>query len=129
MNYFKVIYFSFIISILSCHRRSALEDNLLVSNKGIIISCIRCSCMVEVLNTYFKTPLKDDEIKMYGDQNCFPEIAGLNYIRLSQRQLDSLYKSNFNIVLFKKERNSVSYRVIQTNEAVLFQKISNEFFK
>ncbi len=129
MKYFKVIYFSFIISILGCHRKSTLEDNLPVSSKGIIISCIRCGCMVEVLNNYLKMPLNDNEIKIYGDQNCFPEIAGLNFIRLSQRQMDSLYKSNFNIVLFKKERNSINYRVIQTNEALMFQEIAKEYFK
>ena len=62
---------------------------LLVSTKGILVSCTKCGCMDDVLKTYLSNTTLGD-IKVYGDQECFPDVPSLEFINLSQQQIDSI---------------------------------------
>ena len=113
---------------LSCNSQTSETTNLLVSEKGIIVSCTRCGCMDDVLKKYLESR-SNQEIRIYGDESCFPTLQSAEYIRITQRQMDSLYKSNFNLVLFKKKGKKVNYRVIQTDEAPNFERIAQKYFE
>lgn len=113
---------------LSCNSQTPETTNLLISAKGIIVSCTRCGCMDDVLKKYFESG-PHQEIKVYGDESCFPSLPSSKYVRITQRQMDSLYKSNFNLVLFKKKGRKVIYRVIQTAEAPNFEIIAQKYFE
>src|SRR5882724_8255172 len=100
-----------ILIIRSCSDHSNQLGNCLHSEKGIILSCVRCGCMEELLGEYIGR-YGFSLIPVYTDTNC---LAGQNIlkrsIQLSQSKLDSIYRDNYNIILFRKNSERIQFRV------------------
>ena len=124
-----------LISILSavlmmggCINHSSHFEDCLDSEKGIILSCVRCGCMEDLLKEYVRK-YGFSLLPVYTDSNCLERQSILKRsTQLSQSKLDSLYKENYNIILFRKNSGTIQYRVINTDEVLLFNKIREEFF-
>lgn len=114
--------------VICCNQINPVEESL-HAEKGIILSCVRCGCMEKLLEEYV-TKYGFSVLPVYTDTNCLERSSVLkNSIHLSQSKLDSLYQENYNIILFKKKLGKIEYRVINTDELLLFKKTREEFFE
>lgn len=129
-NYFTILAISFFLS--SCTKNSSFKKDLLQSRtddnkKGLIISCIRCNC---VLTDLEKFSIKHKDVMMFGDTNCIAPVKSYILHHLPQPALDSIYKENYNLILFRwKGDKSLRWRLIQTKESLELEKLTDEFFK
>lgn len=127
----KVKLFAFLlIFILGCTEKSfnklLLEKNLGDAKQGVIISCIRCNCVLSDLEKVVK---QNKGVNLYGDTNCISPISGLDVRFLAQRTLDSIYDKNYNIILFKWNRHSkFLFKLVETNKSPDIQDIAKSFF-
>jgi hypothetical protein len=116
------------------------ENNILTVNYSVLrnqdnkpllfISCLRCSCFNNVLNTlYKKTPELLQRFTIYADSSCSGVFLFNSIIHHQpQSYLDSLFEENYNLVVIKKD-NSGSYftRLIETAESDRTPEILNQF--
>src|SRR5215831_1363765 len=99
------------------------------TDRGIILSCIRCGCMEDLMTRYVNSN-GFGLIPVYTDTNCLPKNSVLKKsIHLSQSRIDSLLKENYNVIFFKKLPGLMYYRVLNTEEVLSFRKIYEQFFK
>jgi ribonuclease HI len=99
------------------------------SDKGIIISCTRCSCINEDLKDYLVKGKDANNITIYGDSNCVRKILLTHANHIKQSTIDSIYESNYNLMLYKKRGSSVKFKLIKTEESENLVKIADSFFE
>ena len=126
---FNVLYL--ILLLVGCSDQRSFNSKLLHErvrgeNKGIIISCVRCECMMQALSENNNVI---DGISLFGDPLCLSRNT-LNFKTLSQKSLDSIFEKNYNIILFNFDTNNkFRYKLIRTEESLKFQEILKDFFK
>lgn len=126
---FRVSKCLLIVIFFSCNVRSVeVFGSLIPEGKGIIMSCVRCGCMDEALLKFYKDPKRINSFPLFIDSNCAPHNIKVRYQNLPQKQLDSLFEDNFNLILYKTSGKKVILRVIQTSEAPIFPDIVDSFF-
>ena len=119
------------ILLSGCSGTSKFDSDLLAKrlqkkHKGLIISCIKCNCILEAFNEN-RDLLKD--ITIYGDSLCIPKQNFVQFSNLTQGTLDSVYEKNYNVILFKfGSNNNFKYKLIKTEETMKFKKIVFNFF-
>lgn len=115
------------IFFLSCTNKIVRR---LPTSKGIIISCIRCSCIDIDFNRLIDS--KDSvlrDLTVYGDTSCFKPKGLFSFYQLNQKSIDSIYKRNYNAILFKKRAWGVDFRIIKSGqESFEMKKIIKSFF-
>ncbi len=119
------------ILLAGCSSREVFNSKLLHErvggeNRGIIISCVRCECMIQALHDNNGVI---DGISLFGDQLCLARNT-FNIKTLSQKTLDTIFEKNYNIILFNfNTNNTFRYRLIKTEESLKFREILKDFFK
>lgn len=95
------------------------------SNKGLIISCYRCSCIDEFMSVFARQGV---QIQVFADSTCFKgKPARLSH--LDQLVIDSLYEENYNAILFRKKGGGYEFKILRTEDADNFAGIGEEFFR
>ena len=83
--------------------------------KAIVISCIRCNCVLEQMNKIIKE--QPDLLSNYvilGDTACLHNFAGRKRVlQMRQMQMDSLSEDFYNILVY----NNGKIRMIKTEES------------
>jgi hypothetical protein len=129
----KCVFWFLILAIGSC-KSSDLKiqttELIKVANaeRGIIVSCIRCKCVDEVLQNNYKG-LIAFSITVYVDKKCRPNINELPFSDLSQEQIDSIYSRNYNMILFDISKGKQKYYLLKTEESGNFKEIFYKFFR
>lgn len=127
-------FLSFTLCLWSCSAEyKGLDLGLLAqrfeAQKGIIVSCIRCSCVSEDLKDYLVNGNNTHYITIYGDSACVKNILLTRPVHIKQSLIDSIYEANYNLMLYKKEKSSVRFRLIPTEQCDYLTKIADDFFK
>ncbi len=107
---------------------SSIFGKRISSKIGLITSCIRCSCIDDIISSNEFITLFSDKIPIYADSNCFKPKGNQKVIHISQSLVDSVYEKNFNLILFKYEKDKLMVRILKTKEADKFGKIFIQFF-
>ena len=131
MNH-KIFFLSIIISLASCNQKKIdikdqFVEKYITSNKAIIVSCIRCECVKDFMKDYSR--LSKNKIPIYADSNCIQQNEIYNFIQLSQKNIDSIYQRNYNMILIRKENGKNYARLLSSEQSPYFEKIITEFFK
>jgi hypothetical protein len=122
------------IALCSCHSEyKGLNTDVLsqdcAADKGIIISCTRCSCIKEDLKDYLVKGKDAKNITIYSDSNCVRGITQAKTNHIEQSSIDSIYESNYNLMLYKKQNSSIKFKLIKTEESKDLLQIADSFFK
>ncbi len=134
MKSLKLFFTTFIFTNISSCSNSEFNFDLLKNNinseEGIIVSCIRCTCVVEELDSYY---LVNDnfvtKVPLYADTNCLQPFLKKKINHLNQRVLDSIYEKNYNLILFKREGSTYNFKLVKTEDAIKFPQIAKAFFE
>lgn len=130
LSFFLVAYL--FTGVLSCSEHdfnSELLKKNTNSDEGIIVSCIRCNCVIEELTDYYKSNKNiESKIQLYADTNCLKPFSKKKINFLSQKVLDSVYEKNYNLILFKRDRDKYDYKLVKTEDALKFMQIAKAFF-
>jgi hypothetical protein len=88
-------------------------------DKTIVISCIRCSCVIEVLNHTIETnPGLLNGYSFVGDTTCNGGFLWRSKMfHYSQKQLDSISTELYNMLIIKTNGGGKTLRLIETLEA------------
>ncbi len=107
--------------------RVQILNNYCKTEKGILISCFRCSCVTSFIQSYID---KGGKINLYADTSCF-NSKSKNVLFLSQKVLDSVYETNYNAIVYKNlnKGKKFKYLLLKTEDSENFSKIINEFLK
>lgn len=75
-------------------------------NRGILISCIRCACIIQELNTIATDdPGLLEKYQVYGDPACLKEFKLKDkVIPLQQSSIDSISTDFYNLVIYNHGR-------------------------
>ena len=137
MRFLKLFFLSCII-LLSCvspkkEKASEFNAGLLKqytnADSGIIISCFRCSCIIDFAEFYYsrhRTPV------LILDTACASVSAkGIVLVHMPQKILDSIYENNYNAILFKHLHSTTDfeYKLLKTEDHESYMKITKKFFK
>ena len=85
------------------------------SDKVILISCVRCNCIIEDLNKLLEEHSKALEgYRFMGDSACLKNFKGKDrLIHISQASIDSISMEVYNMLI----RNGQKIRLVKTEEA------------
>ena len=100
----------------------------LPSTSGIILSCVRCTCIADDLKKYIEKHRGNDSYAIYGDTNCLKKISNYPIVHLPQKKLDSIYERNYNMIFFRSTEQGNKFRLIKTEESADFEEIAKSFF-
>ena len=130
-NFFYVIFF---LLFFSCNNTTEKFDvnifsQYINSNKAIVVSCIRCECIMDFVKNRSKEFSDKYGVKMYADSSCHDKEDITGFLNIQQNVIDSIYERNYNLILFKKVNGKVQMRVLKTEESKHYYEISNNFFK
>jgi hypothetical protein len=119
--------------LLACkHSKLRINKSLLLeyagAEKGIIVSCIRCTCIDEIMAGY-KKEILGLGVAVFADTTCVSQVSDIKYTYLSQSKIDSLYLRNYNMILFDISNGKNDYYLIKTEESNNFKSIVGDFFK
>jgi hypothetical protein len=131
------IKFNNIIAILlvffSCQSPNKLQnsftefDHLAIKEKTIILSCIKCKCIVDELNKYHqKYRIDTTKYTIYGDSTCLSGLSkkiAVNH--LSQNYIDSCSVDFYNMVILTKRNSKIQHKEVTTNEAKYLDRFLN----
>ncbi len=114
-----------ILLVLSCNRNNNNFDSFSKipesssCSKAIVISCIRCSCIIEDLNSLISK--KDsllNEYTFFGDTSCLETFLLKNeVIHIGQSSLDSISTDFYNILIYNKNKHGNKLKMIKTAES------------
>jgi hypothetical protein len=127
MNYLK--FFVCCFALLSCGSSNTAKDVSMFSalHKGrdiILVSCIRCDCMVEELSLiHSQRPEILAPYDIYIDSSCKTSLSqGIKTVHINQLAIDSLFTDIYNALIIKKRNDKFSIYMIETKDA---QKMPN----
>jgi len=134
MNFRFSLLLSFSSLFFSCNEKYVLEisqhkaDSLLAHyNKGMIVSCFRCGCIDEYLTPREIKQITEHKILLLTDTNCLIPSLQNHAIHFPQKNLDSLWEMNYNVLLFSRKDGQLQYDLLKTGEHLREKTIS--FFK
>ena len=127
-SFFKYSCFITLITIYSCINNGQKPKVIripssayITSKQGIIVSCYRCNCIDEFLLSANYLKIKKKNVYIYLDSMCKKEIK-INHIQLNQKEIDSVYLQNYNMLFFK-------YDSLKKDYIISLQKTDNDFTK
>jgi len=121
MNSIKILILGLIL--FSCNQYEKKDKfkmfNFLSKKKTtLIISCIKCNCIIEELNNIFKTGVDTTTLQIYGDSTCLSSLnSKIRFTQLNQQIIDSLSTDFYNVLIITKTPVNRTYNVISTNES------------
>ena len=95
-------------------------DHLVSKKKTVIISCIKCQCIIDELNNYAtKNKIDNNEIMIYGDTTCLKTLSkNIPINHLPQSYIDSCSTEFYNVLIITKHANVLEHKIVTTKEAV-----------
>jgi hypothetical protein len=93
-----------------------------------ILSCLRCDCFRNTLNKHYSETGKSPvDFILMTDTNC----TKLNFpvVHLPDSIAAHISDDFYNIVLLKKQQDSVVYKILTVDESPQLNKIADLFFK
>jgi hypothetical protein len=130
----KHLFFLLLLINTSCNKKSSLKINdqageffLANYSKGMIISCYRCGCIDDYLNIARVDSFRKKGIIIFSDSTCRLKIPKGVVMNFQQKDLDSIWELNYNVLLFKKDNAGYEFSNLK-NEDDLNKKVSI-FFK
>ncbi len=133
INY-KLFFTLLLIFLTSCNVKKNLILNTSFAKssfqnmeRGIIISCTRCSCVDEYFTDENLKQILSKKITVLCDTSCLDMSKQKYVIHYSQLSLDSLWEMNYNVILFKKKENYYGFLNLKTGDN--FDEKINTFFK
>jgi hypothetical protein len=100
----KIVLLLFLLE--SCTGNISKEQfkGIITSNQSILISCIKCNCIIEELNKiYQETPALLARYEILADSNCIGDLnPAIRYRHINQRSIDSCSTEFANMLIFKK---------------------------
>jgi len=126
---FSISFWSLIL-VTSCYNSKTYDYLVLqrITNnapKGIIVSCLRCNCVMQAIDMNLSKITKPG-IPLFGSKACISD--SLNFRHIDQASVDSFYSKNYNLMLFKKKGARYKVKLLKTEEAASFSKILDDFF-
>ena len=130
---------SIIIFLSSCHNDKKSSEKIYVEEKKLLeimkekpvifLSCTRCGCMIEELEKIYKSnPTLLNKFDFLTDTTCLDYSLFREIVRHTpQNKLDSIYKENYNVLLFKNDADSIKYTLIETKNSSRMEKILIDF--
>ncbi|MCP9752745.1 hypothetical protein [Ferruginibacter sp. HRS2-29] len=117
---YKYSFYLILLAIFACQKKSGLDINsqmgkslLQKYSHGMIISCFRCSCIDNYLTKERISFFNQKGIVILADTGCV--LAGAaNTIYFPQKDLDSLWERNYNVLLFKKQHDEYIFDHLKT---------------
>jgi hypothetical protein len=94
-------------------------NHLATKEKTVILSCIKCKCIIDELNGY-QARHKIDTMRFdfYGDTTCFFELSKAFRINhLPQKYVDSCSVEFYNMLVLTKRNNIITAKEVATKEA------------
>ena len=130
--YLNFIIFFFLIS--SCNKKTEKIDTNIFnyyinSNKAIVLSCIKCGCIMDFVKNKSQDFVAKYGVKLYADFSCNDKSDINGFLNIQQNIIDSIYDRNYNLLLFRKVNDRVQMRVLRTEESEHFYEIASDFFK
>lgn len=94
----------------------------------VIVTCTRCNCFVEALNSLTETEkLYISQYPILSDSNC--NSLNIPSIFIDRRAIDSISVDIYNITLLKKKANRFDVRIIQLSESREIMNVMKDFFE
>ncbi len=89
------------------------------TDKAIIISCVRCSCVIDDINSIELNNQKLlHEYLIIGDSSCLKSLKVKNkIIHVPQIKLDSLSTDLYNVLIIKRVNGDYQTKMIKTEES------------
>jgi hypothetical protein len=122
MRFFKL--FTVCLLLAACSNNSTTKDLSMFSrlHNGkhiILVSCIRCNCMVEELNLIQQQkPALLEPYDIYIDSACKSSLLpAIKTVHISQESIDSLSTDVYNALIIKKKGNGFDIRMLETKDA------------
>jgi hypothetical protein len=98
----------------------ALFAQKLHSQPALYLSCVRCDCMVDELNSlYRRKPQLLRRFTFFADTHCIKRLDFKHGITHSpQLFLDSVYDENYGVLVFRRQADTIEGRLIKTEEVL-----------
>lgn len=118
----KLIIILLCFNALSCNFSSPDQFNkfhfLAAENDAIVISCIKCNCIIDELNKiYTKNSSLINHYEIYGDTTCLNALGFKSKIRyLSQLSIDSISAGFYNMLIIKKQEGKTTAVMVKTED-------------
>lgn len=118
MKFFCIVLFSLILVSCSDGKESFDQFRTLLNkneSKAIVISCIRCGCVIEDINRILRDkPEALNDYTFLADTTCTKKfVAQVNIRHVPHALMDSLSLDFYNILIIKHEQ----VKIIKTEES------------
>ncbi len=121
MNFLKIIFLCTILT--SCAGKSdkkfAMFSSLHNGKDIILVSCIKCDCVIEELNLINQQkPELLEPYDIYIDSNCKRSLSKtINTVHINQASIDTLSVDLYNALIIKKRGNTFTTKMVETKDA------------
>jgi CO dehydrogenase/acetyl-CoA synthase gamma subunit (corrinoid Fe-S protein) len=121
MNFLKMLLLAFVL--VSCgtktDKRFAMFAKLHKGRDIIFVSCVRCDCMIDMLNMVnAQKPALLASYDIYIDSTCKSTLSkSIPTVHIGQATVDSLSVDVYNALIIKKRGTDYVTRLIETKEA------------
>jgi hypothetical protein len=102
-------------------------DHLAGKEKTVIISCIKCQCIIDELNDYAASNRIDTSVMaIFGDTACLKGLSGKVPLRhLPQSYIDSCSTDFYNALVITNRKGSMGRKIVATKDASNLNKYLN----
>jgi hypothetical protein len=130
MNFLKITLFCAILA--SCASKNDKQFAMFSSlHKGkdiILVSCVKCDCMIEELNLInAQKPQLLAPYDIYIDSTCRHSLSKtIATVHISQASIDTLSVDLYNALIIKKRGNTFTTKMVETKDAQKMPKMLSD---